>query len=121
MNIVAIVQARMTSVRLPQKVLKPICGEPMIGLLLRRLSHSKEINSIVVATSSNEEDDPLEEYVTGLGFQCYRGSEKDVLERYYGAAMTIQASVIVRITGDCPLIDPEVVDEVIQGFKKKRS
>ncbi len=118
MNIVAIVQARMTSVRLPQKVLKPICGEPMIGLLLRRLSHSKEINSIVVATSSNEEDDPLEEYVTGLGFQCYRGSEKDVLERYYGAAMTIQASVIVRITGDCPLIDPEVVDEVIQGFKK---
>ncbi len=117
MNIVAIVQARMGSTRLPNKVMKPIGGVPMIELLLTRLAKSKQINQIVLATSTDERDTPLVEHVQKLGYTCVRGSESDVLDRYLVAARQAQADVVVRITGDCPLIDPMLVDQAIAQFK----
>ena len=118
MKVVAIVQARMGSIRFPNKVMKPICGTPMIGLLLYRLSRAKRINLIVLATSTDPRNIPLTNYVRELGYDVYQGSEDDVLDRYYQAAELAQADVVVRITGDCPLIDPEVVDKVIEKFQE---
>jgi len=115
---VAIVQARMGSTRLPQKVMQPICSKPMIGLLLERLSKAKKIDQIILATSIDPRNDPLVHYVRGLGFEVYQGSEDDVLDRYYQAAKAAGAAVVVRITGDCPLVDPELVDSVISLFLK---
>ncbi len=120
MNIVAIVQARMGSTRLPEKVLRPIIGKPMIELLLNRLSKSIEINDIVVATSEDTKDDELESLVKLLGYKCTRGSENDVLERFYSSAKSLKSDIIVRITGDCPFIDPDLVDECIRTFKASR-
>lgn len=117
MKIVALVQARMGSTRLPNKVMKPIGDIPMIELLLSRLSRAQEIDQIIVATSVDERNLPLVEHVQKLGFACEQGSENDVLERFVQAARKQQADVVVRITGDCPLVDPELVDEVIRGFK----
>jgi glutamate-1-semialdehyde 2,1-aminomutase len=117
MKVVAIVQARMGSTRLPNKVMKPVGGVPMIELLLARLAKSKEIDQIVLATSTDERNTPLVAHVQSLGYTCIRGSEADVLERYLVAARQVQADVIVRITGDCPLIDAELVDQTIQRFK----
>ena len=117
MKIVAIVQARMGSTRLPNKVMKSINGIPMIELLLNRLSHSKELNQIIVATSIDERNIPLVEHVISCGYHCEQGDETNVLERYISAAKKHQTDVIVRITGDCPLVDPELVDECVRRFK----
>ena len=116
MKIVAIVQARMGSSRLPGKVLKRINGIPVIELLLLRLSKSKLVDQIVVATSDADADIRLADHVKNLGFSCSQGSEKDVLERFYEAAKQHDADVIVRITGDCPFVDPNLVDQVIEGY-----
>ena len=116
MKIVAIVQARMGSTRFPKKVMQLICGKPMIGLLLERLSKSHKINQVILATTNDDSCDPLALYVNELGYEVYRGNEDDVLDRYYQAAKQVQADLVVRITGDCPLIDPEQVDEVILKF-----
>lgn len=117
MKIVAIVQARMGSTRLPNKVMKPIGGIPMIELLLTRLSKAKELDQVIVATSVDVRNQPLVEHVQKLGYACEQGSENDVLERFIQAARKHKADVVVRITGDCPLVDPELVDEVIHRFK----
>ncbi|HEY7985303.1 MAG TPA: aminotransferase class III-fold pyridoxal phosphate-dependent enzyme [Methylophilaceae bacterium] len=117
MKVVALVQARMGSTRLPNKVMKPIQGVPMIELLLSRLSRSQEIDQIVVATSVDSRNDPLVAHVNKLGYACEQGSENDVLDRFIQAAALHQADVVVRITGDCPLVDAALVDEVIRGFK----
>jgi glutamate-1-semialdehyde 2,1-aminomutase len=114
---VAIVQARMGSIRFPGKVMQPVAGMPMIEVLLSRLARSKQIDCIVLATSDDPRNQPLASHVEKLGFEVYRGSESDVLDRYYQAARQSQADVVVRITGDCPLIDPELVDSVIAEFK----
>lgn len=116
MKTIAIVQARMGSIRLPDKVMKAICGTPMIELLLLRLSAAKSLDQIVVATSDDPRNDPLADHIAELGYRCYRGSENDVLDRYYKAAKESGAEVVVRITGDCPLIDPHVVDETVSAF-----
>jgi len=117
MKIVAIVQARMGSTRLPGKALKLITGKAMIEILLSRLSLSKEINKIVVAIPESEDNNLLQLAVESLGFSCYRGSEKDVLNRFYNSAKFVSADVIVRITGDCPLVDSILVDECIREYK----
>ena len=117
MKIVALVQARMGSTRLPGKVLKTIVNKPMIELLLTRLSQSSELNEIVVATSDDSQNDQLQLVVESLGFSCTRGSEKDVLSRFYESAKFSGADIIVRITGDCPLVDSILVDECIKGYK----
>jgi glutamate-1-semialdehyde 2,1-aminomutase len=117
MKVIALVQARMGSTRLPNKVMKPIGGIPMIELLLSRLTRAKEVDQIVVATSVDVRNQPLVEHVRKLGYTCEQGSENDVLDRYVQAARAHKADVVVRITGDCPLVDPELVDEVIRRFK----
>ena len=106
----------MGATRLPGKVLRPIAGTPLIGLLLQRLARSRRIGQIVLATSTDPRNAALVEYVRGLGYEVHQGSEQDVLDRYYRAAQAAGADVIVRITGDCPLIDPELVDAVIGKY-----
>ena len=118
MKIVAIVQARMGSSRLPNKVLKKLLGKSVIEILLARLSQSKLINEIYVATSKNIENDKLCDEINSLGYKFIRGSETDVLERFNMAAKATSADIIVRITGDCPIIDPKIVDSVIDLFLK---
>ena len=117
MKVVALVQARMGSTRLPNKVMKPIGGIPMIELLLSRLSQAKEVDQVVVATSVDVRNQPLVEHVRKLGYACEQGSEPDVLDRYVQAGRAHQADIVVRITGDCPLVDPLLVDEAIRRFK----
>ena len=113
----AIVQARMGSKRFPNKVMKLILGVPMIELLLDRLSKSKEVDQIILATSQDPKNLPLVEHVRSLGYSVFQGSENDVLDRYYQAARLHQPEAVVRITGDCPLVDPVVVDLVLSAFK----
>lgn len=115
--VLAIVQARMASTRLPGKVLKEVNETTLIEILLHRLSQSKLINKIVLATGVNKENDILANRVEGLGYDVFRGSEKDVLGRYYQAAKLHNPETIVRITGDCPLVDSNVVDEVIKLYE----
>ncbi|MFH1263279.1 MAG: aminotransferase class III-fold pyridoxal phosphate-dependent enzyme [Pseudomonadota bacterium] len=117
MKVVALVQARMGSVRLPDKVMRPIAGVPMIERLLSRLSAAKEIDQIVVATSIDPRNRRLVDHVRKLGYVCEQGSENDVLDRFVRAAKAHQAAAIVRITGDCPLVDPALVDKVVRRFK----
>lgn len=119
MKVLAIVQARMGSTRLPNKVMKTIGGIPMIELLLSRLARANEVDQIVVATSVEERNRPLVEHVRNLGYSCEQGSENDVLDRHLQAAKKHHADIVVRITGDCPLVDPTLVDEVIRCFKER--
>lgn len=116
MNVVAIIQARMSSSRLPEKVLLPLAGKPVIHNIVERLSFCKNLNNKIVATSLDPSDDPLFDYCTNIGITCFRGQLEDVLDRYYRAAKIYNADVVVRITGDCPVIDPIIVDAVICGF-----
>jgi glutamate-1-semialdehyde 2,1-aminomutase len=118
MKTVAIVQARMGSTRFPDKVLKPILGTPLIEILLQRLGHAAQVDQIVLATSVHVADDPLAAHAHKLGISVYRGSEEDVLDRYHGAAVLAQADIVVRITGDCPLVDPALVDAAVTALKK---
>ena len=120
MNIIAIVQARMGSTRLPKKVMKEINSTPMIGMLLKRLSLSKKIEKIILATSDSDINQPLIKYVASEGYTVETGSENNVLERFYYAAKKHHADIVVRITGDCPLIDAEIVDNVISLFLEKK-
>jgi len=117
MNTLAIVQARMGSTRFPNKVMRNINGVPMIELLLRRLAKARRINQIVLATSDDPRNQPLVDHVRKLGFTVYQGSENDVLDRYYQAARLVLPDTVVRITGDCPLIDPELVDKIIESYE----
>ena|SRR3989338_3553423 len=119
MKVIAIIQARMKSIRLPGKVMKKVLGKPLIGYLLERLNFSKKINKIILATSTDSSNDILCNYVTHQGFEVYRGKETDVLDRFYQAAQLYRSASIVRITGDCPLVDPQVVDSVISFFKSQ--
>ena len=110
MKIAAIVQARMGSSRFPGKVMKLIQDTPMIEILIKRLSKSKLINQIIVATSINDENTPLVNHLESLNIECEIGSEEDVLSRYYNAAKKNQVDVVVRITGDCPIVYDYIVD-----------
>jgi len=105
----------MSSTRLPGKVLADVCGEPMLELLLRRLAGSHQLERIVVATSTERDDDPIEQVARDLSVGVHRGSRDDVLSRFLGAAAG-HAGPVARITADCPLIDAEIVDAVISVF-----
>lgn len=119
-KVVAIIQARMGSTRLPGKVMKDLCGKTVLSHDIERISQSKLINEIVIATTTSEVDNIIVEEALFNNVKAYRGSEEDVLSRYYGAAIENGGDVVVRITSDCPLIDPFVVDEVIDCFLKNR-
>ncbi|GED63645.1 cytidylyltransferase domain-containing protein [Lysinibacillus fusiformis] len=116
MRIVAIIQARMGSTRLPGKILKKVNGRPLLSYQLERLQQSNYINDLVIATTLNEKDDLIVEFCKKNNILWFRGSEKDVLARYYETAKTFKADAIVRITSDCPIIDVQVVDKTIQYF-----
>lgn len=120
MKIVAIIQARVDSIRLPNKVMKLVNETPIIELLIKRLNKSKQINKIIVATSEKQTNKKLLNYVKKLGFSCDTGDEDDVLARYFHISKKHNADVIVRITGDCPLIDASLVDKIIEKFKEKK-
>ena len=113
MNTIAIIQARMGSTRLPGKILKKINDKAILDYVIDRLRFCKRLDNIVLATSTSREDDILEQYSIEKKIDYFRGSEEDVLSRYYHTAKKYKADIIVRVTSDCPLIDPEIVDNVI--------
>lgn len=121
MKVIAIIQARMGSKRLPGKVMKKINSIPLIEYLLLRLSRAKTLDSIIVATSDQAENLPLINFLESKGYNVTSGSEMNVLERYFIAAKNSEADAIVRITADCPLIDPQIVDDVVTKFKENQS
>src|SRR5262245_6880497 len=109
----AILQARTASSRLPGKVLKPILGRPLLALQLERVARAERIGKFVVATTLDPSDDPLQALCDVLRVPCFRGDLDDVLSRFYHAAHAYLADHIVRLTGDCPLADPFLIDRVI--------
>ena len=111
--ILGIVQARVSSSRLPRKVLADLLGRPMIAWQIERLKRSKRLDQLVVATSTSPEDDELARLAAELGIACFRGSLTDVLDRFYQACTPFKPEHVVRLTGDCPLSDPQVIDQVI--------
>ena len=121
MNILAIVQARCGSKRFPNKILQKLGDKVLIELLLERLSKSKLINKIIVATTTNIEDTELIKFVGNIGYSSFCGSEVNVLDRFYQLAKIEKPDVIVRITGDCPFVDPNIVDKVIEGLLTSNS
>jgi spore coat polysaccharide biosynthesis protein SpsF len=120
MKIVAIIQARMGSTRLPGKVLMDICGKPMLTRCYDRAKKAETIHEIVVATTNQEKDDVLEDFCRNNGWNSFRGSQEDVLDRYYFAAKEYDANAVVRITSDCPLIDHATIDSVVRSYLVKR-
>jgi spore coat polysaccharide biosynthesis protein SpsF len=115
-HLVTIIQARMTSSRLPEKVLADICGKPSLQIMLERISMSTSVGKVVVATTINTSDDPIVNLCNKLGYKTFRGDEFDVLGRVLQAAEAESAEVVVRLTADCPMIDPDVIDEVVTAF-----
>ncbi len=114
--VVAIIQARMGSSRLPGKVLEEIGGKPMLFRVVVRARRARTLGRVVVATTTDSSDDPLAVYCRRQGFPCFRGDVYDVLDRYYRAAQTFQAQTVVRLTADCPMIDPGEIDRTVQAF-----
>jgi spore coat polysaccharide biosynthesis protein SpsF (cytidylyltransferase family) len=108
----------MGSSRLPGKVLKKINDMPMIEIILKRLSLSRKVDNIILATSEKQQDILLSKFVKELGFEVFNGSENDVLSRYYWASKYYDLKNIIRITGDCPLVDPSIIDEMCNEFSR---
>jgi spore coat polysaccharide biosynthesis protein SpsF len=121
MKIVAIVQARMGSSRLPRKVLMDLGGAIVLDRVLNRLGRSELIQESLVATTVEPADDAIVEHCERAGRKVFRGAELDVLDRYYQAAKFIEADAVVRITSDCPVIDPAVTDATIRAFLERRA
>jgi spore coat polysaccharide biosynthesis protein SpsF len=116
--IIAIIQARMGSTRLPGKVLMEVNGRPLLAYQLDRISKSKKLDKVIVATSTLEKDNAIENFCKDYGVDCYRGSENDVLGRYYKCAIKNNAEVVVRLTADCPFSDPNVIDSVVSLYQR---
>jgi spore coat polysaccharide biosynthesis protein SpsF len=116
MKVVGIVESRMSSRRLPGKNLEPILGRPMVSRLVERLRRARTLDAICLATSTDPSDQVLEDWAGAEGVACFRGSLDDVLDRTLGAARSLEADLIVEITGDCPLIDPGIVDAVVARY-----
>jgi spore coat polysaccharide biosynthesis protein SpsF len=111
--VVAVLQARTSSSRLPGKVLLPILGEPMLSRQLERVRLARSLDEIIVATSTDPSDDAILPVCRRIGVRCSRGSLEDVLDRFYRAIESTKATVVVRLTGDCPLICPDIIDGVV--------
>ena len=120
--IVAFIQARSDSTRLPGKVLKPILGKPMIIHMLQRVSKSKKIDKLLLLTSNQKNDDELAETVKKYGFEVFRGDKENVLNRFYEAGKKLHLKdndIVIRLTGDCPLHDAKIIDEMIEEFLQR--
>ena len=117
----AIIQARMGSTRLPDKVLMDVGGHPMLWHMIERLKPAKNVDEIILAIPNTKENDILEQFAKENNLKYFRGSENDVLARYYETAKAFKVDVIIRITSDCPLIDPEIVDKVIEEHLQSKA
>ncbi len=115
-RVIGVLQARMSSSRLPGKVLKPIQGRPMLARQLERLRRCQTLDGLVVATSDQRDDDSVAELCLSAGIDCFRGSLGDVLDRFYRCALEYRAQYVVRLTGDCPLADAAMIDELVRFF-----
>jgi spore coat polysaccharide biosynthesis protein SpsF (cytidylyltransferase family) len=120
-NIIAVIQARMGSTRMPGKPLMSISGKTMLGIIIDRLTQSREVDSICIATTDSPKDDELAEYLDTNNILYSRGPEYDIIGRLLGAAIKFKADIIVRVWGDCPLIDAEVIDRMIEECLKHES
>jgi spore coat polysaccharide biosynthesis protein SpsF len=117
-NMACIIQARMGSKRLPKKILKLLDDKnTVLDFLLNQISSSKLLNKIIIATTTLEEDNVIEDYAKKMKINCFRGSHEDVLDRYYQCAKKFSLSTIIRITSDCPLTDPLIIDQIIEIFQ----
>lgn len=119
--VVAIIQARMSSTRLPGKVLMPVMGRPLLSYLLERAKRIRGLDNIVVATTTAAVDDPIVGVAEAAGVDVARGSESDVLDRYYRAAVAAEAAHVMRLTADCPLLDPLVCEQVLARYSSERA
>jgi spore coat polysaccharide biosynthesis protein SpsF len=117
MKIVATIEARMASSRLPGKVLLPLAGEPALVRMVERARRSRRLDAVVVATTSEASDDPVASLCAERGISFFRGSQEDVLSRVLRAAESAQADIIVELTGDCPLIDPDHIDAMVELYQ----
>ncbi|MEE9173726.1 MAG: glycosyltransferase family protein [Thermoplasmata archaeon] len=116
-KVLAIIQARTASTRLPLKVMTQLSGKPMLTRVVRRTKRADSLDQVLVATTTSEHDDVIEDLCSWEGWPCFRGSEEDVLDRYLQAAKDYGGDPIVRITSDCPLIDPGLIDQVVTVFQ----
>lgn len=116
LKVVVIIQARQGSTRLPGKAMMEVLGKPLLGYLLERVKRSKLVHDIIVATTELQNDDAIAAFCRQENVRCYRGSVEDVLARYLDAAQEASADVIVRVTGDCPVICPEIIDKAVSGY-----
>jgi spore coat polysaccharide biosynthesis protein SpsF len=121
MRVVAIIQARMGSTRLPGKVLKDLAGETVLERVVNRTHRATLVDEVVVATTVKPADEAIVAECERLSVACFRGNEADVLDRYYRAAQKFSADAIVRITSDCPLIDPELIDATVRAFHEQKA
>ena len=119
-KVAAIVQVRMGSTRLPKKVLNDIVGKPMLWHVINRVKKAKLIDEIIIATTIEDEDEIIAKWAKNNNLKCYRGSAEDVLDRYYQVAKKNKVDIIVRITSDDPLKDPEIIDKVIKFYLDNR-
>lgn len=119
-KVLAVIQARMSSTRLPGKVLFPIQNRPMLSYMLERVSAAQRVDQVILATSLDPSDDPIAQFCGQEDVLCYRGSLDDVLDRYYQAAQTGGGQTIVRLTGDCPLLDPRIIDTMVEVYQKNQ-
>ena len=111
--VAVIIQARTGSTRLPGKIFKELSGKPILWHVYNRIKHADQVNKIVIATTNQPEDDQVEKFCTDNNILFYRGSTDDVLARYYEAAKKYNAGIIIRITSDCPVIDPIILNNMI--------
>lgn len=116
-RVVGIIQGRLGSTRLRRKVLAPLGDKPMLWHLVRRLRAATTLNDVVVATADNEENRPIVEICNAEGIPCYAGSETDLVDRFYQAGLAFEADALIRVTGDCPLVDPDIVDRMVSWYR----
>ena len=118
MKTICIIQGRMAASRLPGKVLLDLGGQPMLGRVVERLRRARTLDGFIVATTRDPSDDPVEKYCRDQGYSVFRGEMFDVLDRFYQAACQVQAGIVVRVTADCPVIDPGLIDLTVNEFTR---
>ena len=121
LKVAAIIQARMGSTRLPGKILKTVNGKTLLEYQIERVKQAKSIDQIIIATTIENSEQPIVELCEKIGIDYYRGSEQDVLSRYYEATQKYNVDVIIRLTSDCPIIDPGVIDKVVNQYLRNQS